>query len=121
MKRLYLQTLQITAFSSLLSYPVSAELINKGASYGDRFGSSSFQDDAIPTELCEAGDVPNCLFGMDIGQIQISFNKVEETLKGFKTTFLEIDSNTKDIIDFYTCTHGDVKPGDDVEIIEVEP
>ena len=58
---------------------------------------------------------------MDIAQIQISFNKDEGTLMGFKTTFWETDTGTGQIVDVYTCTHGSVEAGDDVELIEIEP
>lgn len=70
------------------------KLVNTGASFEERFGSTSFADNAIPQEQCNGNEIPNCLFSMDIQQILISFNRDEETLKGFKTTFVEQEDET---------------------------
>ena len=58
---------------------------------------------------------------MDITQIQISINKDEETLNGFKTTFIETNIETGNIIDTYTCTHGSLESGENIELTEIEP
>ena len=109
MKRLYQSQFLLVSLGTLVH---AAAQVNSGAVYEERFGSDVFEDDPIPTELCEAGTIPDCLFGMDIGLIEISFNTSKETLKGFKMTFFEIDSQTGTIYDTFTCTHGSVVAGD---------
>ena len=85
MKRLF------TSFVSfaLITKVTSETQVNVGAAYEERFGSPLFADNPIPTEKCKGSEIPNCLFSMDIKEIEIGFNREEETLQGFRTTFVE--------------------------------
>ena len=63
--------------------------VNTGAKYGERNGSELFFDEPISQNDCDASKIPDCLFSMDIDSIVISFDKIEETIKGFSMTFVE--------------------------------
>ena len=75
--------------NALIEKVSTQEQVNVGARYGERFGSRFYADEPIPTEMCKGTEIPNCLFSMDISRIEVSFNREEETLQGFRTTFIE--------------------------------
>ena len=56
---------------------------------------------------------------MDIDSIVISFDKIEETLKGFSITYVERGDGQ--IIQSYTCTHGDILEGTYTALKEIKP
>ena len=57
---------------------------------------------------------------MDVAQIIISFNQFEETLDGFSMTFVE-RGNDDEIIQSFTCTHGNAVEGKDSTLKYIEP
>ena len=79
-----------------------------------------FKDDAISTNECIATQIPDCLFSMDVAQIIISFNQFEETLDGFSMTFVE-RGNDDEIIQSFTCTHGNAVEGEHSTLKYIEP
>ena len=100
---------------------LASKQVNIGSSYGERFGSPVFINDEIPTFNCEPRNIPDCLFSMELTSIVVSFNKDQGTIKGFRSTFLEINLEDKSIIDSYTCTHGDISANDETNLFEIEP
>ena len=63
--------------------------------YLDRVGaqiSSQFEE-----TFCEEGPIPDCMFGMQVQKIEVSYNEESETLNGIRTSFAGGNAGKKDI------------------------